>query len=377
MYNQSEIFISFLGNPFNDSRVINLFNSLKENSISCDIIGFNWEADYNYPYHSGIEIIKLRKSNSIKFYFSFLISQFKALRKSNAKIYFAEDIFTLPLTILIAKYRKAKVYYNSRELYSFIGGLRHRKYIQKIITLIERWFINSAHLVLTTGEMDSEFLLQRYGIQNSLVVRNIPLYKKETNPISLKEKLNLENDYIVLVYQGVLHEGRGIEKVIRLLDKFEKLHFAIIGEGPSRKKFESIVSECGVEKKVTFLGRVSHEELMRITPTADIGLALIENISLSYYYALPNKLFEYIMAEVPILSSNLPQMEKVVNQYKVGLVVDPENLDEIESALNKLISQSDLYSLKSNCKVASEELNWQKEFQKLFERIKKDLKIAV
>ena len=181
MQNKTDIFVSFLGNPFNDSRVINLYNSLKEKNLSCRIIGFNWESDYKYPSKENIEIIKLNKTSSLKFYFSFLISHFKSLKKSDAKIYFAEDIYTLPLSIFAARSKKAKVYYNSRELYSFIGGLRHRKFIQKIISLIERWFIHSANLVLTTGEMDSEFLLQRYGIQNSLVIRNIPLYKKEEN----------------------------------------------------------------------------------------------------------------------------------------------------------------------------------------------------
>ncbi len=373
MLNQSEIFISFLGNPFNDSRVINLYNSLKENKISCRIIGFNWESDYIYPNVEGIEIIELKKSSSLRFYLSFFLNQFQNLKNSSAKIFIAEDIYTLPLTIIIAKFRKAKVYYNSRELYSFIGGLRNKKYIQKVITLIERWFIHSANLVLTTGEMDSEFLMQRYGIQNSLVIRNIPLFKKETHPISIREKLNLTYETKILLYQGVLHEGRGIEKVLCILNKFENLHFVIIGDGPLRNKFEKITSDFNVTEKVSFLGRVSHEELMRMTPTADIGLALIENISLSYYYALPNKLFEYIMAEVPVLSSNLPQMEKIIKKYKVGIAVDPENISEIESGLNFLLVGNQLSSFKDKCKTASEELNWQKEFEKLLNRIKREL----
>ena len=132
MQNKTDIFVSFLGNPFNDSRVINLYNSLKEKNLSCRIIGFNWESDYKYPSKENIEIIKLNKTSSLKFYFSFLISHFKSLKKSDAKIYFAEDIYTLPLSIFAARSKKAKVYYNSRELYSFIGGLRHRKFIQKI-----------------------------------------------------------------------------------------------------------------------------------------------------------------------------------------------------------------------------------------------------
>ena len=91
--------------------------------------------------------------------------------------------------------------------------------------------------------------------------------------------------------------------------------------------------------RIHFLGAVNHNELLTYTASADIGLALIENISISYYYALPNKLFEYIMAGVPILSSNLPQMKKVIDDYQVGKYVDPEHENDLVSNLNELIKR--------------------------------------
>ncbi|MDX1700370.1 MAG: hypothetical protein R3250_07115, partial [Melioribacteraceae bacterium] len=102
---------------------------------------------------------------------------------------------------------------------------------------------------------------------------------------------------------------------------------------------------------------------------ADLGLALIENISISYYYALPNKLFEYIMAGVPVLSSNLPQMKIIIDTYGVGRYADPENKGEIISLLKEMLNDTDLLkTYKSNCNVAAKELNWENEFIKFQEK---------
>ena len=96
-------------------------------------------------------------------------------------------------------------------------------------------------------------------------------------------------------------------------------------------------------------------------------MSIIENISLSYHYALPNKLFEYIMAEVPVIVSKLPQMMEIVVEYGVGEVVDPDDQDELINKINLLIEDEELYSTyKANCKSASEELNWENEIDTLF-----------
>ncbi|MCB0731157.1 MAG: glycosyltransferase, partial [Ignavibacteriae bacterium] len=117
-----------------------------------------------------------------------------------------------------------------------------------------------------------------------------------------------------------------------------------------------------------FIGAVNHSELLNYTAGADIGLALIENISISYYYALPNKLFEYIMAGIPIFASNLPQMKKVIDEYNVGKYVDPENENEMIKNLEELIKDQKLLSdFSANCKKASKILNWENEFEKFKE----------
>ena len=73
------------------------------------------------------------------------------------------------------------------------------------------------------------------------------------------------------------------------------------------------------------------------------------------------------MAEIPVLVSNLPQMEEIVKKYKVGSVVNVYEKSAIEEALKELSDNNDHYqTLKNNCRAASEELNWEKEIINLY-----------
>jgi glycosyltransferase involved in cell wall biosynthesis len=136
----------------------------------------------------------------------------------------------------------------------------------------------------------------------------------------------------------------------------------IAGGGEFEEYYKNLASEMNLTNHVIFLGKLTQDKLPKITSSADVGVALIENLSTSYYYALPNKLFEYIMAEVPVIVSNLPQMKAVVEKYDVGFSVDIDNKTELITVIKNLSEDSKLYKTKvQNCHIASQELNWEKE----------------
>ncbi|VAX25681.1 hypothetical protein MNBD_IGNAVI01-1075, partial [hydrothermal vent metagenome] len=357
----------FLGNAFHDTRVSNLTKSLTEDNIDVRVISFDWITPNFKTVTGKTSIYKLDKSkSSFTYYLNFLIILLRELLKTKSSIYIAEDIYTLPLVVFIAKYRGAKVYYNSREFYAFLAGLRNRKKLQKAIQIIEKFFIKKIDKVLVTGEGDADFLHEYYGISNTVVIRNLPLAKKPQNKTDLREKLNIPASDLILLYQGVILEGRGFKQILHALAKVENYHLVTLGSGVFQSEYEKLAEELNISNRVHFLGIIDQSELINYTASADIGLALIENISKSYYYALPNKLFEYIMAEVPVLCSNLPQMKKIVEEYKVGEVVDIEKDGELAARLKTLQMNLDrLFEYKQNCRVASSELNWQKEYEKV------------
>jgi len=363
-----KICITFLGNPFYDTRITNLKKSLEENNCEVKIIGFDWITPNFKTYRDkDIVVYKLTKTKlSILFYAFFKILLLKELFRTKADIYFAEDIYSLPLVKFKTLFSESKVYYNSRELYAFLGGLRNRKIIQKILTFIERLYIHHVDLVLTTGEMDSEFLQKFYGINNTLVIRNIPKFKAATKRVNLREKLSLSPKTKILLYQGVLLDGRGVELVIKNLPQINNSVFVLLGSGEKREKWEKLAYQMNVHDRVFFLGTISQNQLINYTAAADIGICLIENISVSYYHALPNKLFEYVMAGLPVISSSLPQMKKIVEDYKVGQCIDLDETDRISDMINKIIeNEEELNKYRMNCADASKEFNWDVEFNKV------------
>lgn len=364
---KKSVTIAFLGNAAHDTRVTNLTKSLNEDNFDVRVISFDWITPNFKTTIGNTSIFKLDKSrSSISYYLNFLRILFSELLKTNSSIYIAEDIYTLPLVTFIAKLRKAKLYYNSREFYTFLGGLRNRKMLQNTIRWIERFFIKKVDQVLVTGEGDAQFLQEYYGISNTVVIRNLPLERKPENKIDLREKLNVPEIDLILLYQGVILEGRGFKQILDALAEVDNFHLVTLGSGVFQSEYEKFAEELNISNRVHFLGTIDQSELINYTATADIGLALIENISKSYYYALPNKLFEYIMAEVPVLCSNLPQMKKIVEEYKVGEVVDIEKDGELVARLKSLTNNRDnLFEYKQNCKTASTELNWQKEYEKV------------
>lgn len=364
---QKKVCIAFLGNSLHDSRIVNLTNSLKNDDCNVSVISFDWFISNRAYYDDTYKIYKLEKTRfSFFFYLRFSLILIKELIKSRADIYFAEDFYTLPFVTIIGKIKKAKVYYNSRELYAFLGGLRNRPVLQFLVKVIEKYFIRKVDLVLTTGEMDSHFLEKYYGINNTLVVRNIPLLQHPNNIVDFRCNYNLSPDSLILIYQGVLLEGRGIPIVLKAMQQLPKTVLIILGDGEQRKNFERLAAELNISNRVLFEGVINQKELINYSAGGDIGLSIIENISVSYYHALPNKLFEYIMAGLPVLSSDLPQMKRIVETYRVGEAInisDPENLIR---SLKKWIDNPDLLrEYQKNCSAAAKDLNWQEEYNRI------------
>jgi glycosyltransferase involved in cell wall biosynthesis len=368
---QKKVCIAFLGNAQHDSRITNLTNSLKEDGCKVSIISFDWFISSQNFSNDELKIFKLTKGKfSLFFYSRFALILIRELLNSKANLYFAEDLYTLPFVTIIAKLKRAKVYYNSRELYAFLGGLRNRPFLQSVVKHVEKFFITRVDLVLTTGEMDSEFIEKFYKINNTLVIRNIPLFQIPSSKIDFRKLYGIGNDKLILLYQGVLLEGRGVPLIMRAMVKLPQTVLVILGDGEQKNNFKKLAERLNISEKVFYAGTISQSKLINYTAGADVGLSLIENISISYYHALPNKLFEYIMAGLPILCSDLPQMKKIVEHYNVGECITTDDDNNIYLALKRWTENPDLLAkYKMNCIGAAKELNWQEEYKKSRKRL--------
>jgi glycosyltransferase involved in cell wall biosynthesis len=195
-----------------------------------------------------------------------------------------------------------------------------------------------------------------YGI-SATVLRNIPKIEK----ISQK---NFEIDTKgrkVILYQGSVNIGRGIELMIDTMPLLNGYLFIVIGDGDIIDKLKTKVIKLSLENRVKFLGKKTPQELKTLTPNAVIGMSLEEDLGLNYRYALPNKIFDYIHANVPIIVSDLPEMRSVIKKYAVGELLT----ERTPKNLAKTITNMTNNSYKKEMKAAKEELNWSKEKEKL------------
>lgn len=363
--NHRRVLISFLGNINYDTRARNLRASLIAGGFTVDTVSFDW---YDRPQGGEIPVVKLKKGNSsIGFYLKFAFTVIHKLLFNKYDLYIAADIYNLPLLSFFAKFRGKSLFYDSRELFRYLAGLTGKKNVQSLLSFIEKSYIDDCDKIIVTGMMDAEVLIEDYklSVDKFILLRNLPNTVSEVVPKDLKQKYSLPDNAVILIYQGVVVKGRGLSKIIELLPKKDLLHFIILGEGEFRSELENFAQKLGVASRVIFAGTVTQDELLLYTAGADIGCTLIENISKSYYYALPNKLFEYVAAGIPVLASNLPQMKKIINEYGVGKYVNPDDPDDILKALEYLCDPQIREQIKCNSVKASKELNWNTEFSKV------------
>lgn len=371
MSSKKKVLITFLGNINYDTRCKNLYDTFSANKFDVEFLGFDWMTDGFSETHGDVSIFKLKKGFlSLSFYLKFIWHIKLKLLNTKASIIFAEDIYTLAFAVIFGKLRRAKIYYDSRELFGYLAGLKEKKIKQAFWKLTEKFFIKKADYVMVTGPMDGEFLKKEYGIKNLILLRNLPRYYKSELKLDLHSHLQIDKTKKIILYQGVLLKGRGIEKIFSVLNELPNHVFVIAGGGEYEQHYKQLAEQINLTEQVFFLGKLTQEYLPQVTASVDVGVSLIENLSISYYHALPNKLFEYIMADVPVIVSDLPQMKEIVEKYDVGFAVDIENNTELINALKKLAEDSRFYeSKRQNCHIASQELNWEKEVTALLKTL--------
>jgi glycosyltransferase involved in cell wall biosynthesis len=196
------------------------------------------------------------------------------------------------------------------------------------------------------------------------VIRNLPVKLKDlTEGPALRR-----NGERLIIYQGALNMGRGLELAIRAMQYIENCRLLIAGSGYYEKELRELVLSLNVGERIRFLGRLRPEELLNYTVQADLGISLEENKGLNYYYALPNKLFDYIQAQIPVLVSDLPEMSAVINAFEVGKTTNTDDPHELASVINQMMTDEDLRNhWKQGLKKASAELCWENEEKKLLE----------
>ena len=316
---------------------------------------------------------KLKKSNSIQreyevkrfrllfnkgflFYAEYNLRLFFFLLFSKKNLLFSNDLDTLVPNYLISKIQKKKLIFDSHELFSEIPELENRKRVKNFWLAIEKKIIPKLKNIITVSDSIKEHYQSLYGV-NVSVVRNIPENKKV---IQTPFDFDTHGKKIIL-YQGSVNVGRGLELMIDTMHLLEDYILVIIGDGDISTKLIEKVNTLDLKNCVKFLGRINPDELKNLTPNTTVGMSLEEDLGLNYRYALPNKIFDYIHAEVPMVVSNLPEMKAIIKRYAIGEVL----IDRTPISLASTIKTMAAKNYKKELIQAKKQLNWTLEKEKL------------
>jgi glycosyltransferase involved in cell wall biosynthesis len=287
--------------------------------------------------------------------FFFLLFRRSAMLVSN-------DLDTLPALFLVARIKKTPLVYDSHEYFTELPELADRRFVRSVWKWLEKALLPRIQYGYTVCQSISQAYEDKYGTRLA-VVRNLPIASGQDPVINSNEDSNLAD---LIIYQGAINMGRGLETMIRAMTYLDKYRLQIFGEGTITQELVRLRDSLSLGNRVEFMGRIPYGELGMFTRQAALGISLEENIGLNYYYALPNKLFDYIHAKIPVLVSDLPEMSRIVTDYEIGQVVrdrDPELLArQVEEMMS---SDEQRKKWKKNLHFAAGKLHWENEVDKL------------
>jgi glycosyltransferase involved in cell wall biosynthesis len=284
-----------------------------------------------------------------------------------ADVYVAHDLETLPAAARAARAGGARLVYDSHELFTERtstgrgGRLAWRA--------VERRLIPRADVVVTVSESIADELVRRYGVPRPVVVRNLPSGAPDDRGASpLRAQLGIDGDARVALYLGGLQRGRGLEPLIRAAASMPGVVLVAMGPGHPRyvDSLRELARELRAGERIVVAPPVSAAEVVRWARGADVGVAPIQDVSLSYYLSLPNKLFDYIAAGLPVVASDFPEIRRVVSEGRLGALCRPDDPADIARAIHWTIDDPERHErLRAAARAAAVKLTWEREGQKL------------
>ena len=371
-----------LNNFTNDARVHKEASTLARVGHNVTVLALWQSGIVENENQNGYRVIRLRLrsrpwqnrllSPPIK-YLEFALQVWRLAGRQPAQIYHANDANTLPAAWIAVKRNHAKLVYDAHELETgrdFGGGYVTGLY-RYIWSWPERLFIRRAHIVLTVSPSIRNQLSRLYNIPLPQVILNCP--EKIQIPYSnrLREELNITETHKILLYQGRVTVGRGIESFCTAVQLVENVSGVVLGDGTALDTFRDRV-RSGEWQRLHFPGKVPLADLPSYTSSSDLGIVLTQDTCLNHRFSIPNKLFEYMHAGIPIIASDLPEIGRIISETETGEVCDSNDPHAIATAIQMVLSDSTYYNqLQKNACKAADNYNWQKEGKKLLDEYAK------
>ncbi|OAS88208.1 MULTISPECIES: glycosyltransferase [Metabacillus] len=280
--------------------------------------------------------------------------------KKNYDIYHSNDLNTLPQGFIASKVRikQKKLIYDSHEVQTSRTGYEGNSYGK-----LESFLINKIDAMIVENHTRAAYNDELYKFYPH-VVHNYPFKQVGENQekAPLHDMLGLPKNEKILLYQGGIQTGRGLDKLVQAAPLFKEGTLVLVGDGKIKPKLEKMVADMKLQDKVKFIPKVPLAELPTYTRNAYLGFQVLNNVCFNHFSASSNKLFEYMMNGIPVIACSFPEIQKVVEEENVGVCVDSHDPVSIAEGVNYLLDNTEKHQqMKHNTFIAKEKYNWELE----------------
>jgi glycosyltransferase involved in cell wall biosynthesis len=290
------------------------------------------------------------------FYAEFQVRLFlKLLFECNRKsVLLANDLDTLLPNFLMSRFFGIPLVYDSHEYFCGVPEIQGR-WVKRVWLGVERFVFPRLQHIWTVNESIANLYEQDYG-KRPQVFRNIsPVPNIQSRS---RAELGLPEGVKIAINQGSgMNVDRGLEEAVEAVSQMEGWLLLLVGSGDAIPALQTLVQQRGWEDKVKFVGRVPYEQLLQYTNAADVGLSLDKDTNINYRYSLPNKLFDYIHCNTPVVTSKVVEVKRIVEEFGVGRTVQPEDIEGLRLAIETVGTEDYSAALEE----AQKALTWEKE----------------
>ncbi len=276
------------------------------------------------------------------------------------KLYYPNDIDVAVAAAILAWIHKKPLLYETHEFH-VDQSAAHPAWYRRVVIFLEGWVAKRSTNMIVVSNCIARIIGKQYQLDKQpAVIKNCPPFQQVT-------KLTNTELPFKMLYHGVYQPNRGLEYLILAMHQIDKAHLYFRGYGYWEQPLRNLAVAENLEDRVTFLPPVSMQELVTEAVLFDIGVGAFQDVNLSIRYCLPNKIFEYMMAGLALAISDLPELRRVVDEYKVGVTFDPTDPEDIARQINSLLANpEELRQMQSRAlNTARDVFNFEHEGKKL------------
>ena len=359
--------VSVTNDLYTDNRVNKVCLFLKEQGYDVLLVGRR-KRDSSHlsdrPYAT--KRFRLLFEKGFLFYATFNLRLFCFLISRPADLLVSNDLDTLAANYIASKFKRScRLVYDTHEYFTEVPELQGRPFVKGFWERIEQWIFPKLETIYTVNSSIAKLYSDKYQKEVSIVRNVSPKGQPET--IKTRESIGLPVDKFIVILQGAgINVDRGAEEAVEAVRGLENVLLLILGDGDAVPSLKAYVTENALTDSVLFLPKKPYSEMMQYTACADLGLTLDKPSNMNYRFSLPNKLFDYLHANIPVICTDLPEVASVVRKHEVGLVLNEFTVHELKEHIVRLKNDTELLArLKANCMAAAELECWEKETETL------------